>query len=114
MQNINRWRSDQFQPPFYLESGQFDTRGLSLHSTNVVICLNWHGLGLARGSIALCQTYFRDPVFELSATITYPFTQPSLNYFDDRGESEISLNTGFLKSAIPKYSLVPNIRRGVY
>ena len=22
MQNINRWRSDKFQPPFYLESGQ--------------------------------------------------------------------------------------------
>ena len=22
MQNINRWRSDLFQPPFYLESGQ--------------------------------------------------------------------------------------------
>ena len=39
MQNINRWRSDQFQPTLYLESGQFDTRGLRLHGTNVVICL---------------------------------------------------------------------------
>ena len=37
MQNINRWRSDQFQPPFYFESGQFDTRG---HSMNVVMSLN--------------------------------------------------------------------------
>ena len=40
MQNINRWRSDQFQPPFYLETGQFDTRGLSLQGANVVIRLN--------------------------------------------------------------------------
>ena len=41
MQNINRWCSDQFQPSFYLEFGQFDTRGLWLHSTNVVNCLNF-------------------------------------------------------------------------
>ena len=27
MQNINRWRSNQFQLPFYLRFGQFDTRG---------------------------------------------------------------------------------------
>ena len=40
MQNINRRRYDQFHPPFYLESGQFVTRGLSLHSTNVVVRLN--------------------------------------------------------------------------
>ena len=26
MQKIYRWRSDQFQPPFYFDSGQFDTR----------------------------------------------------------------------------------------
>ena len=40
MQNINRWRSDQFQPPFYLESGQFDTRGLWVYTTNVVMSLD--------------------------------------------------------------------------
>ena len=38
--NINRWRSDQFQPPFYIESGQFATGGLRLHSMNVVMSLN--------------------------------------------------------------------------
>ena len=40
MENINRWHSNQFQPPFYFESGQFDTKGLWLHSTNVVMSLN--------------------------------------------------------------------------
>ena len=38
MQNINRWRS---KPPFYFKSGQFDTRGLWVHNTNVVMSLNW-------------------------------------------------------------------------
>ena len=38
MQNINRWCSDQFQPPFYLESGQFDR--LWVHSMNVVMSLD--------------------------------------------------------------------------
>ena len=40
MENINRWRSNQFQPPFYFESGQFDTRGLWVHNMNVVISIN--------------------------------------------------------------------------
>ena len=38
MQNINRWRS---KPPFYFKFGQFDTRGLWVHNTNVVMSLNW-------------------------------------------------------------------------
>ena len=38
--NINRWRSDQFQPPLHIESGQFATGGLRLHSMNVVMSLN--------------------------------------------------------------------------
>ena len=45
MQNINIWRSKQFQPPFYFESGHFDTRGLWVHSMNVVMSLNQVSVG---------------------------------------------------------------------
>ena len=43
---------------------------------------------------------FRDPVFELSATINHRLTQPSIKILLilNRGESGISFGTGFLNS----------------
>ena len=98
MQNINRWRSDQFQPPFYLKSGQ--TKVMQEDSDCTVRMLLFISIVRSVECRNLCRTSFlagSSRYKKFSAlpdfhNIFLPFLQ-TIDYSSPRGGISVETNT---------------------